>query len=110
MTWVPGGSFLMGSEEFYPEERPVREATVEGFWIDVHPVTVAEFRRFVKATGHLTWAERAPEQSDYPDADRELLCRVHSSSTRRTVRSICATSATGGAGCRAPIGDTQRGS
>ena len=25
MVWVPGGSFLMGSEDFYPEERPVRE-------------------------------------------------------------------------------------
>ena len=23
MRWVPGGTFLMGSEDFYPEERPV---------------------------------------------------------------------------------------
>jgi sulfatase modifying factor 1 len=69
MAWVPGGSFLMGSEEFYPEERPVREVLVEGFWMDVHPVTVAEFRRFVKSTGHVTLAER----DEYPDADPELL-------------------------------------
>jgi formylglycine-generating enzyme required for sulfatase activity len=73
MAWVPGGSFEMGSEEFYPEERPVREVSVDGFWIDVHPVTVAEFRRFVKATGHVTVAERAPERADYPDADPRLL-------------------------------------
>jgi formylglycine-generating enzyme required for sulfatase activity len=48
MKWVPGGEFAMGSEDFYPEERPVRRVAVEGFWIDEHPVTVAEFRRFVK--------------------------------------------------------------
>jgi formylglycine-generating enzyme required for sulfatase activity len=47
--------------------------TVDGFWIDRHPVTVAEFRRFVKATGHLTWAERAPEAADYPDAEPQSL-------------------------------------
>jgi len=73
MVWIPGGEFLMGAEQFYPEERPVRTASVDGFWIDEHPVTNAEFRRFVKATGHVTWAEIAPEAADYPDADAELL-------------------------------------
>jgi len=73
MAWVPGGSFRMGSEEFYPEERPVREVAIDGFWIDVHPVTVAEFRRFVKATGHVTVAERTPNRADYPDATPRLL-------------------------------------
>ena len=63
----------MGSEAFYPEEAPVCEVSVGGFWIDRHPVTVAEFRRFVKATGYVTWAERAPEASDYPDADPDQL-------------------------------------
>ncbi|MGH3476964.1 MAG: formylglycine-generating enzyme family protein [Nocardioidaceae bacterium] len=69
MVWIPGGDFLMGSDDFYPEERPVHRVAVDGFWIDEHPVTVAEFRRFVKATGHVTWAERAPDPSDYPGAD-----------------------------------------
>ena len=73
MVWIPGGEFLMGSEQFYPEERPVRRVSVEGFWMDEHPVTVAEFRRFVKATGYVTWAEIAPDAADYPDADPELL-------------------------------------
>jgi formylglycine-generating enzyme len=63
----------MGSDRFYPEERPVREVSVEGFWIDRHPVTVAAFRRFVKATGYVTWAEQPPKAEDYPDADPELL-------------------------------------
>src|ERR1700750_2095426 len=69
MALVPGGTFLMGSEEFYPEERPVHRVTVDAFWMDRHPVTVAEFRRFVKATGHVTLAERAPDAADYPGAD-----------------------------------------
>jgi formylglycine-generating enzyme len=73
MAWVPGGAFLMGSNDFYTEERPAHTVTVDGFWMDEHPVTVAEFRRFVKATGHVTVAERAPEAADYPDADPDLL-------------------------------------
>jgi formylglycine-generating enzyme len=73
MVWVPEGSFLMGSEDFYPEERPVHRAAVDGLWVDRHPVTNAEFRRFVKATGYMTVAERPLEQADYPDADPALL-------------------------------------
>jgi formylglycine-generating enzyme len=73
MVWVPGGGFLMGSEDFYQEERPVHRVEVDGFWIDAHPVTNAEFRRFVKATGHVTVAERPPDPADYPDADPTLL-------------------------------------
>ncbi len=73
MVWIPGGEFRMGSADFYPEEAPVHHAVVDGFWMDEHPVTVAEFRRFVKATGHVTNAEIAPVAGDYPGADPELL-------------------------------------
>ncbi|HYZ03396.1 MAG TPA: formylglycine-generating enzyme family protein [Candidatus Binatia bacterium] len=73
MAWVPGGSFLMGSDEFYPEERPVHPVEVDGFWMDRRPVTVAEFQRFVRATGYVTVAERPLDPADYPDADPSLL-------------------------------------
>ena len=73
MVELPGGTFRMGSADFYPEERPTREVSVGPFWIDRHPVTVAEFRRFVNDTGHVTWAEQRPDPADYPDADPELL-------------------------------------
>jgi formylglycine-generating enzyme required for sulfatase activity len=73
MVWIPGGTFLMGSNDHYPEERPVHQVRVDGFWMDEHPVTVAQYRRFVKATGHVTVAERAPDRVDYPDADPALL-------------------------------------
>jgi formylglycine-generating enzyme required for sulfatase activity len=73
MVELPGGTFRMGSDRFYPEERPVREVTVEPFAIDSRPVTVADFRRFVKETGHVTWAEQTPRAEDYPDAEPENL-------------------------------------
>ncbi|MGH3137417.1 MAG: formylglycine-generating enzyme family protein [Gaiellaceae bacterium] len=73
MAWIPGGSFLMGSEDFYPEERPVHEASADGLWMDEHPVTAAEFRRFVRETKYVTLAERPLDPAQYPDADSDLL-------------------------------------
>jgi formylglycine-generating enzyme required for sulfatase activity len=73
MVWIPGGTFAMGSEDHYPEEAPVREVTVDGFWLDEHPVTNLEFTRFVKATGHTTSAELPPDPAAYPDAMPEML-------------------------------------
>src|SRR5215208_6867713 len=58
MVWIEGGSFLMGSEDGYPEEAPVREVAVEGFWIDRYAVTNRDWNGFVKETGHVTLAER----------------------------------------------------
>jgi formylglycine-generating enzyme required for sulfatase activity len=86
MVELRAGRVKMGSDRFYPEEQPIREVPVEGFWIDRHPVTVAEFRRFAKATGHVTWAEQAPREEDYPDADADALGRARSSSRRRVAR------------------------
>jgi formylglycine-generating enzyme required for sulfatase activity len=72
MVRVPGGEFAMGSEEFYPEERPVRRVSVEPFEIDPYPVRNEEFSRFVDATGYVTVAERAIDPNDYPGAIPEL--------------------------------------
>lgn len=74
MVWVPGGTFTMGSDfADYPEEGPPRRVQVSGFWMDQHTVTVAEFRRFVKATGYVTVAERPLDPDYYPGADPKLL-------------------------------------
>lgn len=59
----------MGSEEYYPDERPVRPARVGDFWIDETPVTNAAFSAFIAATGHVTLAEIAPDPKDYPGLD-----------------------------------------
>lgn len=73
MVWIPGGTFQMGSDDFYPEERPVHRVTVDGFWMDEHPVTNSEFRRFVEAADYLTVAERSPDPKDYPGVNPSLL-------------------------------------
>jgi formylglycine-generating enzyme len=73
MRWVPGGTFLMGSNKHYPEEAPAHKVAVDAFWIDECTVTNAQFRRFVGATGHVTLAERPPNAEDYPGAKPELL-------------------------------------
>jgi sulfatase modifying factor 1 len=73
MAWVPGGTFQMGSEDFYPEERPVHDVAVDGFWMDQRPVIVADFRRFVEQTGYVTVAERPLDPADFPGADPRQL-------------------------------------
>ncbi len=73
MVWIPGGTFPMGSNDHYPEERPVHRVTVDGFWMDRTPVTVAQFQPFVAATRHVTFAEIPPNPDDYPGAKKELL-------------------------------------
>jgi formylglycine-generating enzyme len=73
MVWIPGGEFLMGSEDFYPEERPVSRVAVDGFWMDDRLVTASAFRRFVTETGYVTVAERPLSAADYPGADLALL-------------------------------------
>src|SRR6188768_1672869 len=66
MLFIPGGTFRMGSDRHYPEEAPVHRVTVDGFWIDRHPVTNRQFKEFVNATGHVTFAEIPPDPKDYP--------------------------------------------
>ena len=73
MIWIPGGTFQMGSDDFYPEERPVHTVAVDGFWMDEHPVANTAFERFVRETRYITVAERAPNPGDYPEVDPALL-------------------------------------
>jgi sulfatase modifying factor 1 len=73
MVWIPAGTFRMGSDKHYPEERPAHRVAVDGFWMDRYPVTNDRFARFVEATGYTTFAEIPPDPKDYPEADPELL-------------------------------------
>ena len=73
MVWIPGGTFMMGSNDHYPEEAPAHEVTVNGFWMDQYTVTNAHFSRFVEDTNYVTSAERCPNPKDYPGAIPELL-------------------------------------
>jgi len=73
MIEIPGGTFRMGSDKHYPEEAPSHRVTVGPFLIDATPVTNAQFREFVRATGYVTWAEIDPDPKDYPGALPHML-------------------------------------
>ena len=66
IVWVPstrdaegvgvrGGAFLMGSVDGEPNERPVHEVELDGFWLYRYEVTVQQWKRFLKDTGY-RWA------------------------------------------------------
>jgi len=65
---LPGGSFRMGSTQFYPEEAPVHSATVGAYAVERHPVTNAQFAEFVADTGYVTVAEQPLDPALYPGA------------------------------------------
>ncbi|MHC6153180.1 formylglycine-generating enzyme family protein [Bradyrhizobium elkanii] len=71
--FIPGGTFRMGSDRHYPEEAPSHMVSVDGFWMDRTPVTNRQFKQFVRATDHVTFAEVAPDPKDYPDALPHLI-------------------------------------
>jgi sulfatase modifying factor 1 len=73
MIRISGGTFRMGSDRHYPEEGPVHRVTIDDFWIDRYPVTNRQFKEFVRATGHVTFAEIAPDPRDYPGALPHML-------------------------------------
>jgi len=60
MKWIKGGEFIMGSDQpgARRNEQPVHSVKVDGFWLDEHSVTNAEFGQFVAATGYQTTAEK----------------------------------------------------
>ena len=73
MIFVPGGTFAMGSGEFYPEESPAHRVSVDPFFMDETPVTNRQFRSFIEATGHVTFADTPPRKEDYPHAPAHML-------------------------------------
>lgn len=70
MVTVQGGDTLIGSDSFYPEEKPAHHRVIDAFLLDVEPVSNVRFREFVEATGHVTTAERPVD--GYPGLPDEL--------------------------------------
>jgi formylglycine-generating enzyme required for sulfatase activity len=66
MVWIPGGEFVMGTNEelAYDHERPAHTVRVNGFWISATEVTNRQFKTFVDATAYKTVAERKPTWED----------------------------------------------
>jgi formylglycine-generating enzyme required for sulfatase activity len=82
MVWIPGGTFYMGTDEKcesmcqiggLTSDCKVHQVYVDGFWMDEHEVTNAEFEAFVKATGYKTIAEITPTREEFPNALPDML-------------------------------------
>jgi formylglycine-generating enzyme required for sulfatase activity/predicted Ser/Thr protein kinase len=58
LLFVAPGPFLMGSEGEDERERPVHEVELSGYFVGKLEATVGGFERFVRATGHVTGAEK----------------------------------------------------
>ncbi len=61
MIYVPGGVFRMGARDANfarEDEYPVHPVKVSNFFIDPHPVTNAQFKKFAEETGYITTAEK----------------------------------------------------
>jgi len=71
--WIPSGKFRMGSDRHYREEAPIHRGTGSVFWIDRAPVTILQFKQFVRATGHKTFAEIPADPMNYHGALRHML-------------------------------------
>jgi formylglycine-generating enzyme required for sulfatase activity len=82
MVWVPGGVFSMGTDQtneslcavggLTADAQPIHRVYVDGFWMDEHEVTNAEYMAFVNATGYITLAETTPSKLEFPDIPDEI--------------------------------------
>jgi len=52
MVYVPGGNFMMGTNNGDVYEEPAHSVTVKPFFIDVYEVSCGEYERFVKSAPH----------------------------------------------------------
>lgn len=73
MVWIPGGSFTQGAVEgdalAMSHEHPAHKVAVDGFFMDIHEVTNAEFEEFVMETSYMTLAER---EIDWEEMKKQL--------------------------------------
>jgi len=67
MVYIPAGEFLMGSSNGFSNEKPLHKVYVKAFWIDKYPVTVGEYREFVKLTGHKSEPDEYRPEEEFSD-------------------------------------------
>lgn len=73
MVWIQGAEFNLGAvghdKMAMGHEKPSNRVKVDGFFMDIHEVTNAQFERFVAETGYITVAER---ELDWEDLKKQL--------------------------------------
>ncbi len=67
MVWLPSGKSTMGATDGAPDEQPLHDVRVAGFFMDKTEVTNEQFAKFVEATGYTTTAELAPTADAVPE-------------------------------------------
>ena len=72
MLYIPAGTFMMGSNDDNDDEKPVHEVYTDAFYMDEHEVTVGQYSKFIKATGHKAWSY----VSEYSPTDKHPIIYV----------------------------------
>ncbi len=74
MVWIPAGTFTMGGigREVPPDELPLHDVKIDGFWMDRTTVTNEQFQKFVDATHYVTVAEHPVTSKTVPGLLPEL--------------------------------------
>ena len=52
MVLIAAGSFQMGSNDGSSNAKPVHRVQLDAFYIDIHEVTVGQFKQFVEQSGY----------------------------------------------------------
>jgi len=81
MVLIPAGSFKMGDSKNDPEEwmersRPVHTVQLDAFYMDVHEVTVGQFREFVDQSGY-EYGGSWDEIAQYSPGDEYPMIKVN---------------------------------
>ena len=101
MAWIPGGTFRMGSDAFYPEERPVH-TRVGRRLLDGRPPGDGRRVPAVREGDRPRhrWRSGRPTPPTTPTPIRRCSSRARSCSSRPAARSTSTTTGTGGTGSR----------
>ena len=81
LSYIPGGTFQMGSENGEDDERPVHSVTLDAFWMDQTEVTNAMYSTFLSAMGNqneggVIWLDAADENVDIYQQNGEWRVRT----------------------------------
>ena len=91
-VFVKGGSFQMGRNSEFSDERPVHSVTLKNYYIGKYEVTVRQYREFVAATGRVfppapSWGWNDDDPMVYVSwNDARDYCIWISDTTGKTVR------------------------
>jgi formylglycine-generating enzyme required for sulfatase activity/uncharacterized caspase-like protein len=70
-VWVPGGSFMMGSNDGASYEKPVHRVELDGFWMGKYEVTQGEWEKVMGTNpSHFKGSRRPVEEVTWNDCQK----------------------------------------